>query len=381
MSLHPAPSDSDRPSLTAADTVLVGFAEALRHAGLAVTPDRVQTFLRATATLNATRTADVYWAGRATLCSCPHDTAPYDDVFDAWFSADVPRGGRQRAAAAATVLQAAIGDQAGDSRGTPSGDDVVRVAASDVDILRHRDVADLSRAERAELSRMFATLRPRPALRRSARRRPTAGGEIDARRTLRAQLRQVGEPGRMLHRRRDARPRRTVLLIDVSGSMAPYADSLLRLAHTIVRSSPRQVEVFTIGTRLTHLTRAMRERDCDRALALAGEAVPDWSGGTRLGEVLKIFLDRWGQRGMARRAVVVVCSDGWERGDASLLREQMHRLARLAHRVVWMNPHRGKAGYQPVQAGIAAALPYVDDLVAGHSLATFSELLEVVADA
>jgi uncharacterized protein len=380
MSLHAAPSDSGPPSPTAADTVLVGFAEALRHAGLGVTPDRVQTFLRATATLNATRTADVYWAGRATLCSGPHDAVPFDDVFAAWFSADLPRSSRRRAAAA-TVQQATIGDHADGGRGTRPSEDVVRVAASDVDILRHRDVADLSNAERAELSRLFATLRPRPALRRSARRRPTVSGEIDARRTLRAQLRQVGEPVRIMHRRRDARPRRTVLLIDVSGSMAPYADSLLRLAHTVVQTSPRQVEVFTIGTRLTHLTRAMRDRDCDHALALVGETVPDWSGGTRLGEVLKIFLDRWGQRGMARRAVVVVCSDGWERGDASLLREQMRRLARLAHRVVWMNPHRGKAGYQPVQAGIAAALPYVDDLVAGHSLAAFSELLEVVADA
>jgi uncharacterized protein with von Willebrand factor type A (vWA) domain len=217
-------------------------------------------------------------------------------------------------------------------------------------------------------------------MRRGHRRRPAVSGDVDARRTLRAQLRHVGEPGRMLYRRRRERPRRVVMLVDVSGSMAPYADSLLRLAHTMVRGTP-QVEVFTIGTRLTHLTRAMRQRDVEKALLQAGDTVPDWSGGTRLGEVLKIFLDRWGQRGMARRAVVVICSDGWERGGSELLREQMRRLARLAHLVVWMNPHRGKAGYQPVQAGIAAALPSVDALVAGHSLAAFAEMLEVVADA
>jgi uncharacterized protein with von Willebrand factor type A (vWA) domain len=141
------------------------------------------------------------------------------------------------------------------------------------------------------------------------------------------------------------------------------------------------VEVFTVGTRLTHLTRAMRLRDPERAIVAASRTVPDWSGGTRLGENLKVFLDRWGQRGMARGAVVVVFSDGWERGDVALLGEQMMRLKRLAHRVVWVNPHRGKEGYLPVQQGIVAALPYVDDFVAGHSMATFEELIEVVAHA
>ncbi len=172
-----------------------------------------------------------------------------------------------------------------------------------------------------------------------------------------------------------------VLVVDVSGSMTPYADALLRLAHVWVRGAPRSTEVFTVGTRLTRVTREMRLRDPDRALTASGDAIPDWSGGTRLGEVLKAFLDRWGQRGTARGAVVVVCSDGWERGTPGLLAEQMARLHRLAHRVVWVNPHRGKAGYRPVQGGIVAALPYVDDFVAGHSLATFAELLEVVARA
>ena len=139
--------------------------------------------------------------------------------------------------------------------------------------------------------------------------------------------------------------------------------------------------MFTVGTRLTHITRAMQLRDAERAIVAAGATVPDWSGGTRLGETLKIFLDRWGQRGMARGAVVVVFSDGWERGEPDLLAEQMRRLHRLAHRVVWVNPHRGKEGYLPVQQGIVAALPFVDDFVAGHSLTTFAELIEVVARA
>ena len=139
-----------------------------------------------------------------------------------------------------------------------------------------------------------------------------------------------------------------------------------------------KVEVFTLGTRLTRITQALRTTDPERALVRAGEQVPDWSGGTRLGETLKAFLDRWGARGMARGAVVVVFSDGWERGDAVELGEEMRRLQRLAHRVVWVNPHRGKDGYLPVQRGIAAALPHCDDFVAGHSLQAFAEVLEVV---
>jgi uncharacterized protein with von Willebrand factor type A (vWA) domain len=205
------------------------------------------------------------------------------------------------------------------------------------------------------------------------------------RRTLREELRRAGEPGPLRHRRRSTRPRRVVWLIDVSGSMAPYADVLLRLAHAQVRagvgSGPHRVEVFTVGTRLTRVTPALGRRDVEQALRAAGEQVPDWSGGTRLGESLRVFVDRWGQRGVARGAVVVICSDGWERGDPALLAEQVRRLRRLAHRVVWVNPHRGKAGYRPVQGGIAAVLPYVDDFVAGHSVAAYAELMEVVAGA
>jgi uncharacterized protein with von Willebrand factor type A (vWA) domain len=200
-------------------------------------------------------------------------------------------------------------------------------------------------------------------------------------------LRRMGEPATIEHRHRSTRPRRVVLIVDVSGSMSAYDEALLRLAHRVATGArtptgrPGVVEVFSVGTRLTRLTRALRQRDADRALVAAGEAVPDWSGGTRLGEGLKAFLDRWGQRGLARGAVVVVFSDGWERGDAALLGEQMERLHHLAHHVVWVNPHKGVQGYQPVQQGMARALPFVDSFVAGHSLAAFEEVLEVVARA
>ena len=362
------------------ETTLAGFARALRAAGLPVTQDRAQAFLAAVAAVGAGSRAGVYWAGRATLCSEPDHFGAYDKVFDAWFRGEVPRLTRSRTNAARPAA-ALIDAPGGSGEGRESDTEVVRARASDADVLRHRDVADLTPAERVVLAQMFATLHPRPPLRRSARRRPSRRGSLDARRTLREELRRGGEPGRLRYRRPGRRPRRVVLLVDVSGSMSQYADALLRLAHVWVRSAPRGTEVFTVGTRLTRVTRALRARDPDDALKAAGEQVPDWSGGTRLGEVIGAFLDRWGQRGVARSAIVVIFSDGWERGDPVLLATQMARLRRLAHRVVWVNPHRGKAGYRPVQGGIAAALPYCDDLLAGHSLATFAELVKVVSDA
>jgi uncharacterized protein len=373
---HPPAAAGER-SHAPADLVLAGFARALRHAGVGVTPDRTQQFLRAASVADASVSGGVYWAGRATLCAGPDDFAVYDKVFASWFGGEAATGSR-RPPPPARVAQASLESGQGEAA---ADEETIAALASDVEVLRHRDVADLAAGERAEIARMFAALRPRPPLRRAARRVASPRGEIDARRTLREELRYAGEPGRVRYRRRGRRRRRVVLLVDVSGSMSPYADSLLRLAHTLTRAAPRHTEVFTVGTRLTRITRAMRQRDPDTALTQAGATVPDWSGGTRLGEVLKVFLDRWGQRGMARGAVVVVCSDGWERGDSALLGEQVQRLSRLAHRLVWVNPHRGKAGYEPVQAGIAACLPHLDDFLAGHSFATFADLTEVVAHA
>jgi uncharacterized protein with von Willebrand factor type A (vWA) domain len=218
-------------------------------------------------------------------------------------------------------------------------------------------------------------------MRPARRRRPSPSGSVHPARTVRRALRDGGEVTRLLHRRPRPRPRRVVLLVDVSGSMTPYADALLRFAHAAVRAHPAATEVFTIGTRLTRVTRELRLRDPDRALAASGAAIPDWSGGTRLGEVLKAFLDRWGQRGTARGAVVVICSDGWERGGTALLAEQMVRLRRLAHAVVWVNPHKGRTGYEPLTGGMQAALPSVDVFVSGHSLAAFEELAGVIARA
>jgi uncharacterized protein with von Willebrand factor type A (vWA) domain len=370
--------------LHAPDELLLGFTRALRATGVAVTEDRAQTYLSAVAVLGLEDRRAVYWAGRSTLCSGPDDVERYDQVFSSWFltqeTTAVPREQPDR--------QVSQADLSEDTDTTGAGEDdgeQVRAMASTTEVLRHRDIADLDPAEKARLAALFGSLHPRAPRRTAHRRTAWHRGDVDAHRTLRRMLSRMGEPAEIAWRRRGTRPRRVVLLIDVSGSMSAYADALLRLGHRFVhgdRPGDRTpVEVFTVGTRLTHVTRAMRLRDPERAIIAAGATVPDWSGGTLLGETIKIFLDRWGQRGMARGAEVVVFSDGWERGDCALLAEQMRRLHSLAHHVVWVNPHRGKAGYQPVQQGIVAALPYVDAFVAGHSLATFEKLIEVVAHA
>jgi uncharacterized protein with von Willebrand factor type A (vWA) domain len=366
------------PAGLAPDQMLVAFTRTVRHAGVAVTADRTHAFLRATSIADAGDRQGVFWAGRSTLCSSPEDLERYDAAFRAWFSDEGPPRLRGEPSTR-TVSRASLEPEA--SGGREGQEQAVRARASATEVLRHRDIAQLSPAERRSLATLFAGLRVDPPRRRSPRRGPSHSGEIDPRRTLREQLQRAGEPGPLRHRHHRTKSRRIVLLVDVSGSMEPYADSLLRLGHRICHAVPGRVEVFTIGTRLTRVTTALRLRDPDQALEAAGQSVPDWSGGTRLGESIRAFTVRWGQRGMARGSVVVVASDGWERGDPRLLGAQVARLHRLAHTVVWMNPHRGKIGYQPVQGGIAAALPNVDHLVAGHSLASFEELLKVVAHA
>jgi uncharacterized protein with von Willebrand factor type A (vWA) domain len=359
---------------------LVGFAAALREAGLRCDAHRVQAYLAAVEQVDIGDPRQLYWAGRVTLCSEPDDLPRYDEAFAAWFSGESPVRRRPTLPVSVQPRIAALAAESTTGENT-ADDERLSVAASEAEVLRERDLAELTSAERRHLRELMAKLRPVPAVRPSLRYRPARRGRLDARRTLRAMLADSGEPSRLVRSRRRTRPRKAVLLVDVSGSMKPYADSLLRFAHVVVRGAPSDVVVFTLGTRLTRVTRQLRQRDPERAMLDAGRAVADFAGGTRLGETLRVFLDRWGQRGMARRATVVIFSDGWERGDASLLGEQAARLRRLAHRVFWVNPHAGHAGYEPVQSGITAVLPSVDRLLAGHSLATLERLLREIAHA
>ena len=377
---------AERPAAPAYDAVdsLVGLASTLRGTGVQVSTDRVHAAVSALAELDPVRRADVYWAGRLTLCGNADDLARYDTAFAAYFG-DRPGAvvRRQRLSTTQLQLVAEPGDP-GSGGGSDSELSPLVAAASTVEQLRHRDVTTMDASEREHLRRLLAAMRL-PGERRVTRRlRPSLRGQVDGGRTLRAWLAAGGEPAPLRHRAPSTRPRRVVLLVDVSGSMEGYADALLRFAHAAShRGGPGAgpTEVFAMGTRLTRITREMAQRNPDTAMAAVAEALVDAGGGTRLGELLKQFLDAWGQRGTARGAVVVLLSDGWERGDATLLGEQVERLHRLAHRVVWSNPRKAAPGYAPLAAGMAAALPHVDDFVEGHSLAALEHLAAVVLGA
>ncbi|GAA2100460.1 vWA domain-containing protein [Actinomadura alba] len=374
--------DLSRPATGAGDVIatMTGFARTLRAAGVDAGPERLQAMVAALDHLDVLDPRDVYWAGRLTLCADPDDLPRYDRCFAAYFSGETARPGRPPPPTVivrhVAVPVTASGDR--DTRDEEPTDDVHTATASAVEVLRHRDVSGLSPAERAEVNRLIALLDASTELRRSRRLTPAPSGRLDQARTVRTLLRRGGEVSRLHHRAHRRKPRRVVLLVDVSGSMTPYADALLRFAHAAMRSGARTTEVFSVGTRLTRLTSELRHRVPDLAMTAASDAIPDWSGGTRLGEELKEFLDRFGQRGMARGAIVVIASDGWERGDAGLLGEQMARLHRLAHRVVWANPHKARPGYEPLTGGMVAALPHIDDFVAGHSADALAELAEVI---
>ena len=366
------------------------FVQALRAAGVAVSLDRSLSFVAALDQFEVLSADDVYWAGRATLLARPEDTAVYDEAFTRYFTSGDQPSERGRLRISRTVEvgfdDPIVGDGDGsDDPGTierlddaePSRPDhIVRYAATDA--LRQRDFGELTDAELVELWAVLARLRVGGARRRSAGTvARSRGHRFDLRRTAQAAARRGGEIVELRRRDHDHRLRPLVLLIDVSGSMEPYARAMLRFAHAALLARTR-VEVFTMGTRLTRLTRELHTTDADRALRVAGDTVPDWSGGTRLGRGLRTFLDEWGQRGTARGATVVILSDGWDRGEPEELAEQMSRLGRLAHRVVWVNPLKASPGYAPLARGMAAALPYCDSFVEGHSLGSLEALADLV---
>ncbi len=367
-----------------ADRAVVAFSRLLRAEGLDVAVGATVTFAEAAARVGFASRERLYWAARATLVHRPEDVGAFDAAFDAFWAG---RGARAGSAPVERVSQTLAHD-APDDGSAPDGATVdhdepdgplLSVRWSRAEVLRHRDFAAYTPEEHAEARRLMSDLRLAGALRRSRRLRPTsrARGRPDVRRTVRRALRTGGEPLRRSFTEPGERPRRIVLLCDVSGSMEPYARSLVRFLHAAVVGRTR-VEAFALGTRLTRVTRELSSHDADAAIAAAARRVVDWSGGTRLGDGLREFNDRWGVAGMARGAVVVVLSDGWDRGDPDVLAEQMARLARVAHRVVWVNPLKATPGYAPLARGMAAALPYVDEFVEGHSLASLEALAKVV---
>lgn len=354
--------------------LLVGFARALRAAGVVVGTGDADVFCAAAACLDPTDLVDLYWGGRCTLVTRHADLPVYDEVFRQYFlGADAP------ASSVAELKQVPAGVfgtfvvpsvEAGE---TEVERESLGLAASTVDVSRRRSFAACTPAELAELRRILARLRLTPPRRRTRRLAPARSGRvIDLRRMVRASLRTQGEPVSLRWRERRLRPRRLVLLLDVSGSMAEYSRTLLQFAHTTGRSA-RRVEVFCFGTRLTYLTRALRTRTVSEAMRAAGDQVADWEGGTRIGAAVDTFVRRWARRGMSRGATVVICSDGLDRGDPALLASAMARLSRLSYRIVWLNPH-GTAR----SVAMMAAEEYVDAVLPAATLADFARLLPVL---
>jgi len=396
--------------------LVAAFGRRLHEAGVPVTAERsarLAAALRLTRPVSRTR---LYWTARAVMVSDQAHVKAFDHVFFDVFGARVDADERRdeaRSAGAPAGGEAAVGDAAGGGaavggdtgpggedarRDTPSPDPRMRrggapaaaapgeeapgseipvpVAASDAERLGSKRFDALEPGELAQLYRLMTRIELATPTRLTRRReRHRRGARVDLRRTLRGALRTGGDPIALAHRRRRLARRRLVLLCDISGSMEPYARAYLQF----LTAAGAQAEAFVFATRLTRITRALRTRNPDRALQRAAAAAPDWSSGTRIGDALKTFNDRHGRRGMARGAVIVILSDGWERGDPALVGRELERLARLAHRIVWVNPRVAARGFVPRAGGMLAALPHVDALVSGHSLRALEQVADAIA--
>lgn len=363
--------------------IAVAFSQILRGVGLNVPISCTNTFAEALCATGVGTRDTTYWAGRATLVRRPEDIALYDRAFAVFFDqlqgVDVEETAGETLSISIAVDSDDPDDGAGEV-GDPS-QETIELRFSTTEILRNKDFAAYSPAELSQAHDLMSHLRLVGAPRASLRLRPSRRQTVrpDIRRTVRSAIQAGGEPIERHFSTPSPRLRRLVLLLDVSGSMEPYARALLRFVHAAV-AGRQKVEAFTMGTRLTRITRELSSRDPDIALRAAGQRVLDWSGGTRLGSDLREFNDQWGVRGLARNSIVVILSDGWDRGDPDELGQQMQRLQRVTHRLIWVNPLKVTPGYAPLARGMAAALPYVDRFVEGHSVAAMEELAAVIAE-
>ena len=363
----------DLPALAGA------FGRRLHEAGVPVTPARSAQFAHALGLVRPESKRRLYWTARAAFVTDTSQVKAFDAAFDAVF-------GPTRAAFDPALEDeddlVTLGDVSVSAAGSREGEEVrdvaVPIAASDEEVLRRRRFDMLEPDELTQLYRLMSRLEIATPRRRTRRaKRDRRGERLDMRRTLRGSMRTAGDPIRLARRRRRVVPRRMVLLCDISGSMEPYARAYLQFLTSAAGSGPN-AEAFVFATRLTRLTRALRSRSPERAIQRAAAAAPDWSSGTRIGDALKAFNDRHGRRGMARGALVVILSDGWERGDPALVAREMERLSRLAHRIVWVNPRAAASGFTPRAGGMAAALPHCDALVSGHSLDALEEVIDAI---
>jgi uncharacterized protein len=358
------------------------LAAVMRSGGARVGVGELLAAHRALAAVDASDRMDAYFALRTTLCSTRAELLLFAQAFAAVFAA-APQ--EDPLAALGEIEKAAL-PRTGVPQPSAAGlepdpdADPVPAAYSDEELLREKDFASYTDVERAQARRLLARIAARAPQRLSRRTRPTRRRRDthDLRATVRASLRHGGELMERRYREPGLRPRRIVLVCDVSGSMAPYARMLLQYLQASVAARTR-VEAFVFGTRLTRVTRDLEGRDPDRALSRAAERVSDWSGGTRIGAALAELNREHGRR-IGRGAVVVILSDGWDRGDPELLGTEMARLNRTAHRLLWLNPLAADPRYEPLTRGMRAALPHVDHLLPGNSIASLESLADLMEE-
>jgi uncharacterized protein with von Willebrand factor type A (vWA) domain len=384
-----------------------GFGTALHAAGLPVGPDRCERLARAVTVMEVSSLAELRACALATLVSDPGQMGVFDRVFAALFGAPSPLAGLPQAdpgyqpadpGSGPSPAARSQGDPgrwpsgvhvsdgasaAADGEQPPADAAAIRRVASAAERLRGRDFTELSDTELQQLVSLMREMTLAVPPRRTRRYRSARDGKRpDLRRTLRQARRSGGEAISFARRAPRAKPRRLIVLCDISGSMEPYARALLMLLYCLnggqLRAGQSRPEVFSFATRLTRLTPALAAATPDTMLAKAGEAAPDWSGGTRIGAAIKEFNDNYGCRGLARGAVVLIISDGWETGEPELLGAQMARLSRVAYRIVWANPRTQSPRYRPEVGGMAAAWPYCDSVVSAHNLDALDDLLSAL---
>jgi len=380
------------------------FSRRLHDAGVPTSAERAVRFAESLTLVRPISRRRLYWTARAVFVSDPSQVRGFDSVFFEVFGAGrvsevsldnevepvpAPPHERRRSdhktnpVSPVPLGAGATSPPGGGHELDPDREVAVPMAASDEEVLRDKRFDALAPDELAQIYRLMTRLRVATPVRRTRRaRRDRHGERIDMRRTLRGSLRTGGDPIRLARRRRRVVRRRMVMLCDISGSMEPYARAYLQFLTSAAgapgRAGETTAEAFVFATRLTRVTRALQSRSPERAIQRAAAAAPDWSSGTRIGDALKEFNDRHGRRGLARGAVIVILSDGWERGAPEQVGRQMERLARLAHRIVWVNPRVAAAGFVPRAGGMAAALPYCDALVSGHSLLALEEVAKAI---
>jgi len=360
------------------DELFVEFGQELRRSGLSIGSDDIVSFCQGIAELNPTDIVDIYWTGRATLLRRKDQIPTYNIKFREFFldikadEPDIRKLDIKSASNADSVLQIPLVEPK--TPGIGDEESKMGLMASASEIWRNKAFAECTSMELASLRKMISTLKVSPPIRRTRRvQSASTGNQLNMRKMVRESMRSYGEPKDLFFNKRKIKVRPIVFILDVSGSMADYSRNLLQFAYSARRANAK-VEVFCFGTRLTRITKSLNRRTPDEAMALAGDSVLDWDGGTQIGGSIGNYVKEWGRSRIGRNSIVVICSDGLERGNPEVLSKAMEELSRLAYRIIWMNPHKADSpSYQPNTIGMMVAAPFIDEIVSGHNLNSLEE--------